>query len=90
MTRNDAVTNLAFFLLAQTGSVCGRWQGRMKAAEQRATFGMYLGKGTIIIDGASESLVHWVSVCFGQDYDVTYERAWSVIGDTAYLSGWRA
>ncbi len=90
MNRNEAIANLAFFLLEKTGGVCGRWQGKMKAAEQRALFGMFLGKGTIVINGANETLLHIITVAFGMDYEVTYEKSWSTIGDTNNLAEWTA
>ncbi len=75
----DYAANLAIFLTEKTGSCLNTWKGRMTAAEQRALFGQFLGKGTIEIDGAAETLVHWVKVCFGQDYDVTFDRKWSAL-----------
>lgn len=65
----DYAANLAFFLLEKTGTIFGRWAGRMTAAEQRALFGRFIGKGTIIIDGATETLCNRVKVCFGHDFD---------------------
>lgn len=67
--RIDYAAELAFFLLEQTGSVCGKWEGRMSAAEQRALFGRFLGKGVIEIDGTEETLRNRVSVCYGMDWD---------------------
>jgi hypothetical protein len=70
---------LALFLTERKGSCLATWSGRLSATEQRALFGQFLGKGTIEIDGAAETLVHWVSVCFGQDYDVTFSRKWGAL-----------
>ncbi len=75
----EAAANLALFLTEKVGSCLGTWQGKMPAAQQRELFGRFLGKGTIVIDGASETLLHWVTVCFGQDYDVTFERKWGAL-----------
>ena len=75
----DYAANLALFLTEKTGSCLKLWKGRLTAAEQRALFGRFLGKGTIEIDGGAETLVHWIKVCFGQDYDVTFERKWSAL-----------
>ncbi len=75
----DYAANLALFLTEKTGSCLKTWKGKLPAAEQRALFGRFLGKGTIEIDGAAETLVHWVTVCFGQDYDVTFERKWGAL-----------
>lgn len=75
----DYAANLAFFLLEKTGSVLGRWEGRLDAKEQRELIGEYLGKGTIIIDGAKELVANRVSVCFGQDYDDRNETKWGAL-----------
>ena len=65
--------NLALYLTERTGSCLGRWRGRMSAKEQRALFGVYFGKGTLVIDGTTETVQHVVKVCFGLDWDVTRE-----------------
>ena len=70
-------TNLAFFLLEKTNSVCGVWKGKMTAANQRALFGKFFGKGTIIIDGEDETVEHYVKVCFGHDYNTTHLVKWN-------------
>jgi hypothetical protein len=48
----------------------------MKAVEQRALFGRFLGKGLIIIDGSTEQVQHVIKVCFGLDWDVTDNIKW--------------
>ena len=55
------IPDLVGFLLANTGSVWGTWQGRMNYAEQRALFGRVIGKGLIIIDGLNETITHRVN-----------------------------
>lgn len=65
----DYAANLAFFLLEKTGSVCGKWCGRMLAQDQRNLFGRYIGKGIIIINGEDETIRNRVKVCFGADWD---------------------
>jgi hypothetical protein len=72
----EIVTTLAHFLLSNTGSVCGCYIGTMKAKDQRALFGQFIGKGRIIIDGSDETVKHVIKVCFGLDYDVTFNRKW--------------
>ena len=72
-------TNLAFFLLENTGSVLGRWVGRMTAKEQRAMFGRYIGKGRIVVDGEQETISNLVTVAFGQDYDYRNTTKWAVL-----------
>lgn len=65
----DYAANVAFFLQEKTGSVLGQWKGKMKAVEQRNLFGRFIGKGTIVIDGAAETICNRVIVCFGHDWD---------------------
>ena len=65
----DYAANVALFLLEKTGSVFGQWKGKLSAAEQRSLLGRFLGKGTIVIDGANETICNRVKVCFGLDYD---------------------
>lgn len=79
LTKYDAAANMALFLLEKTGSVCGRFYGTMPAAQQRAMFGRFLGKGKVEIDGATEILSHTVKVCFGMDYDTNFSRAWGAL-----------
>lgn len=74
---DDYAANLAFFLLENTKSVCGRWSGWMKASDQRKLFGRFLGKGRIIIDGAKERVMMSVSVCFGTDWDAREDLSWN-------------
>jgi len=75
----DYAANLALFLLEKTGSIFKRWDGRMSAADQRALFGRNLGRGTIVIDGTSETVACRVSVCFGLDYDYRNVNKWSAL-----------
>lgn len=72
----DYAANLALFLIEKTGSVLKRWSGRMPAAEQRALFGRYIGKGRIVIDGTKETIANLVTCGFGQDYDYRNETNW--------------
>ena len=67
----DYAANLAIFLTERKGSCLATWQGRLSAAEQRALFGQYLGKGLIVIDGADETIEHHRTVCFGMDSECT-------------------
>lgn len=75
----NAPANLAFFLLEKCGSVLATWKGRMTAAEQRALFGQFIGKGRIIIDGEAETVCNRVKVCFGQDWDDRNEISWKAL-----------
>ena len=75
----DYASNLALFLLEKTGSVLGRFSERMKAADQRALFGRYIGKGRIVIDGTQETIANQVTVGFGQDYDYRNVTKWGAL-----------
>ncbi len=75
----DYAANLALFLMEKTGTVFGTWNGRLTAAEQRAMFGRFLGKGKIVIDGSEERLAHVVKRCFGLDYEVTADLPWRAL-----------
>lgn len=72
----DYAASLALFLTEKTGTCLGIWAGRMTAVEQRALFGRYLGKGKIIINGADETILNRVKVCFGLDWDDRKVTAW--------------
>lgn len=72
----DYAANLAMFLLEKTGSVFKVWAGKLSAAEQRALFGRYIGKGQIVINGERETVSNRVKVCFGMDYDDRNVVAW--------------
>ena len=67
---------LAQFVQACTGSVCGKVERRMTAKDQRALFGQVIGRGTIVVDGANETVSNRVIVCFGQDYDYRNVTRW--------------
>lgn len=73
---DDVAANMAFFLLENTGSVCGKWAGYMLADDQRKLFGRYLGRGYIVVDGATERVRMIVTVCFGTDWDVRENHSW--------------
>jgi hypothetical protein len=72
----DTAASLAMFLQEKTGTVCGKWTGRMSAAEQRALFGRFLGKGRLVIDGENERVKMIVKVCFGTDWDTREDISW--------------
>lgn len=77
MTKYEAAANMAFFLQERTGSVCGKWQGKLTAKEQRDLFGAFLGKGMLYIDGAKETIQHIVKTGFGGDYESTYQSTFA-------------
>lgn len=65
----DFAGNIALFLVEKNGSVLSKWSGKLSAKEQRNLMGRVLGKGTIIIDGETETICNRVKVCFGLDWD---------------------
>ena len=69
--RYEVITNAAHFLMAQGLSIHGTWRGRMRAADQRKLFGVFLGKGTIVIDGEAETVAHRYKTCFGLDSETS-------------------
>lgn len=79
MTSNEAIGALAVFLLDKTGSIWGTWEGRMPAADQRALFGRFLGKGTLVINGQDETICNRVKVCFGLDSDDRNIIRWATL-----------
>jgi hypothetical protein len=85
MNKFDAVANLAHFLQEQKGSVLANWSGKMTAKQQREMFGVFMGKGLIVIDGEREIIQHLVKVCHwnGQDSDPTFYAKWNDIAEHA-------
>ena len=76
MDKFEAATNLAHFLMEKTGSIFGTIDVRMSAAEQRQLFGHFVGKGTIEINGETETIKHYRKVCFGLDSECTKVLRW--------------
>jgi hypothetical protein len=74
--KQDYAANLAIFLSEKTGTVFGWWSGKLSAAEQRALFGRFIGKGKICIDGDRETIFNRVRVCFGCDFDDRNVMSW--------------
>lgn len=79
MTKYEAAANLALFLKEKTGTIYGVWKGHMKAAEQRALFGRFLGKGRVVINGDAETITHTVKRCFGLDFETTFNSTWGAL-----------
>lgn len=65
--RFDLATAIGLFLVGKGLKVWDRWEGRLTAKEQRESFGVYMGKGLIIVDGENDTLSMIVKICFGQD-----------------------
>lgn len=83
MTNQGSIMNkasdLALYVLEHTGSVLGKVSRKMTAQQQRELFGVYLGKGLIVVDGEQEIVYNQVKVCFGQDYDNRNITRWNVL-----------
>jgi hypothetical protein len=75
----DFAAQLALFLLEHTGSIWGRFRGKMPAAQQRALFGRFIGKGDIIINGEEETVEMIRRVCFGTDWDRVGYTKWAAL-----------
>ncbi|ANB77970.1 hypothetical protein AYM40_37020 (plasmid) [Paraburkholderia phytofirmans OLGA172] len=75
--RCELAAKLALFLVKRTGSRIEKWSGTLLAAEQRALFGRFFGKGTLTIDGKRERIKHTVSRSFGMGREVTTDVAWA-------------
>lgn len=50
----NAASQLALFLLRETGNTCGRWEGPMAPEDQQALFGQVLDPTWLAIDGSTE------------------------------------
>ena len=75
----EYTSNLALYLLDNTGSIFGTHSAKLTAAQQRTLFGRVLGKGTIVVSGLDETVCNRVKVCFGLDYDDRNVTKWSVL-----------
>jgi len=78
-TKIDYAAQLALFLLDQTGSIYGRYRGTMPAKQQRALFGRFIGKGTIVINGTDETLYMRRTACFGTTWDEGGYTKWAAL-----------
>lgn len=72
-SRHNIIENLALFLVANGEATNGRWSGPLLARDQRALFGVFLGKGQISIDGERDRVRHTITICFGTDFATTDE-----------------
>jgi hypothetical protein len=76
----DIAANLAFFLLEKTGSIRGKWAGKLTKGQQVELLGAYVyGKKTVHIDGDKETISSSWKVCFGTDSESSPEVKWSDI-----------
>lgn len=75
--RFELAAKLGLFLVARTGNRVGKWSGTLLAAEQRALFGRFIGKGMLTIDGTRERIKHSVTQSFGMRREVTRDLRWT-------------
>ena len=75
----DYAADIALFLTVNTGSCLNTWTGKLDAQTQRKLFGRYIGKGSIVINGAHETVCNRVKVCFGLDIDDRNITSWRVL-----------
>ena len=73
---DDPAANLAHFLLQNTDSIWGVFDGHIRAADQRRLFGRFLGKGRVTINGARETVAHRYKTCFGYDTETNHFLDW--------------
>ncbi|NIU82893.1 MAG: hypothetical protein GWN31_05290 [Candidatus Thorarchaeota archaeon] len=67
---NDYIANIGFFLLQNTGSIWGKWEGKIRVQDQRKLFcGRSFGRKTIMLDGEESIMAVWRTVNFGNDID---------------------
>lgn len=70
ITEIEIVGALALFLLTKTGSIFGKFEGRLSSSEQRNFFGCVpFGKCRVLIDGEKETVETWRKVAFGKDFE---------------------
>lgn len=84
VAKTDRAAALAFFLLDNTGSVLGEWNGQMSVADQRKLFGFVVGRGRICIMGDGELVMHSVTVCFGTMTDCVFSPTWGDLCTKTY------
>jgi len=70
MTKYDFQERIAFFLISKGLNVGSTWEGKLKKAEQVEAFGVYLGRGVIIVNGTNDTVLNTVSICYGTETEV--------------------
>ena len=71
MTKYDFQERIAFFLISKGLNVGDSWSGKMKKAEQVAAFGVYFGKGELVVNGTTDCISHMVKIAYGYDIEIT-------------------
>lgn len=78
LSNDDTAFNLANFLHANTGSIFGKWSGKLNAKDQKALTGRnFAGKCTVILNGDTERIAAFRKVAFGTDFDYTIDTCWA-------------
>ena len=74
--RYELAARVGLFLVGKGLNVWDKWKGRLSKVEQLESFGFYMGKGLITVDGQYDEISMTIKVCFGQDWaDVFYVSA---------------
>ena len=83
-----AEANIAIFLMSKTGLCCGTWSGNLTASQQNEMFGVFLGEGRIVLNGATEIVQHVVKTASG--VDVYFESKFDKIDELlARIKQWK-
>lgn len=69
-TAYEFAARIGQFLINQGLKSWSYWEGKIPKTDQLEYFGVYLGRGTIVVDGRDETLYAKVKVCFGGDVDM--------------------
>lgn len=69
--RHEVAANMAHLLLANGHGIFDTTELRMTAADQRRVFGLFLGKGSLVIDGGNDRVSNMSVTCFGMDREAT-------------------
>lgn len=74
--RYDLAAKIGFFLVKKGLKSWGVWFGKLTKSEQINSFGFYIGKGQIEVNGEKDYIAMTIRVCFGSDHaDVFFASA---------------
>lgn len=68
MTNFEFFEKIGFFMTDKEGHV---WEGKLSKKEQIAAFGVYFGKGMLLVDETTMTIVHLRSQSFGNETEIT-------------------
>lgn len=67
--RYDVAANIAHVLMANGAGIFDTITGNISAKDQRRVFGLFLGKGKLIIDGQKDTVCATYQTAFGGDQE---------------------